>query len=211
MKRGWLLLMLPLLAVSCNGDESRIETWTIAPEKGVTGIVAGFGHIPACIVKKETGNWEIFSGSIEGFTFEKGYETVLRVRIDPIDNPPADGPSYHYTMEELLSRTPSGMEVDPLTFSPEYEVIIASERTATGDYWIKDLRESDPQWMVFPWPIKGFDFTPGNEYHVRIQPVAEYEGGQNDLTNQHSWVVRYTIRELISYGQKPSEGLPAQP
>ncbi len=211
MKRVLLLLMLPLLAGSCDKDESRTETWTIAPEKGVAGIVMGFGHVPAYIVKKGTGTWEIFSGTIEGFSFEKGYETVLRVRIDPIANPPADGPDRRYTMEEMFSRTRAEMAVDPLTFSPEYEVIIASERADTqiAAYWIRDMRHGDEtQWQAFPWEIEGFDFTPGYEYRLRIQPVAEYNGEKDDLTDDDSWTVKYYMREVLSEEEKASEGLP---
>lgn len=209
MKRVLLLLMLPLLAGSCDKDESRTETWTIAPEKGVAGIVMGFGHVPAYIVRKEANaEWEIFSNTIEGFSFEKGYETVMRVRIDPIANPPADGPSRRYTMEEQLSHTLAGMEIDPLTFSPEYEVGVASERTATGAYWIRDLRTGDPMWFVFPWKIKGFDYAPGYEYHLRIQPVAEYTGELDDLTDQDSWTVKYVLKELVSSEEKESACIP---
>ena len=48
----FLLLLLPLGFGSCDDDhEPRTETWTVAPEKGVAGIVMGFGHVPAYIVK----------------------------------------------------------------------------------------------------------------------------------------------------------------
>ncbi len=89
-----LLLLLPLGFGGCDdGHESRIETWTVASEKGVAGILMSFGHVPAYIVKTSpTAEWRTFSGSIENFTFEKGYQTEMLVRIDPIPNPPADGP-----------------------------------------------------------------------------------------------------------------------
>lgn len=125
-----LLLLLPLGFGGCDdGHEPRTETWTVAPEKGVAGIVMSFGHVPAYIVKTAPdAEWRTFSGSIANFTFEKGYQTEMLVRIDPIPNPPADGPGYRYTMEKPISRTPMQSDVDPLQFSPELEVTIASRR-----------------------------------------------------------------------------------
>lgn len=125
-----LLLLLPLVFGSCDkDDDTRIETWTVASEKGVAGIFMGFGHVPASILKTgPNAGWEISTAHIEGFTFEKGYQTEMLVRIEPIPNPPADGPGYRYTMERPISRTPMQSNVDPLQFSPEFEVTIASRR-----------------------------------------------------------------------------------
>ena len=84
-KLRFLLLLLPLGFGSCDDDESRIETWTVASEKGVAGIFMGFGHVPAYIVKTSpNAGWKISTAHIEGFTFEKGYQTEMLVRIDPL-------------------------------------------------------------------------------------------------------------------------------
>lgn len=209
MKKIFTLLLLPLLFGGCelgDEDESCTEIWTVASEKGVAGIAMGFGHTPAYVVKKGSGAaWEIFSGNIVGFTFEKGYESTIRVRIDPIANPPADGPGRRYTMEQLISRTQMQSAVDPLQFSPEFEVIIASERgdNQTAAYWFKDMRYTESRWQAFPWEIEGFDFKPGFEARIRIRPVAEYDDTAGDYT------VKYHQTELISSEEKVSEELPA--
>ena len=202
-----LLLLLPLVFGSCDKDDNtRIETWTVASEKGVAGIFMGFGHVPAYILKTgPNAGWEISTAHIEGFTFEKGYQTEMLVRIEPIPNPPADGPGYRYTMEKPISRTPIQSNVDPLQFSPEFEVTIASRRAAspaTSGYWIKDMRCPDPRWEPFPWEIEGFDFKPGFEARIRIRPVAEYDEEKND------YEVKYNQTELISSEEQASEGLP---
>lgn len=75
-------------------------------------------------------------------------------------------------MEKPISRTPMQSDVDPLQFSPEFEVTIASRRAdspATSGYWIKDMRYTDPQWEPFPWEIEGFDFEPGFEARLLIR------------------------------------------
>ena len=202
-----LLLLLPLGFGGCDdGHEPRTETWTVAPEKGVAGIVMSFGHVPAYIVKTAPdAEWRTFSGSIANFTFEKGYQTEMLVRIDPIPNPPADGPGYRYTMEKPISRTPMQSDVDPLHFSPEFEVTIASRRAdspATSGYWIKDMRYTDPQWEPFPWEIEGFDFEPGFEARLLIRPVAEYDDAKG------GYEVKYYQTKLISSEEKVSEGIP---
>lgn len=204
-KLRFLLLLLPLVLGSCDDDESRVETWTVASEKGVAGIFMGFGHVPAYIVKTAPdAEWRTFSGSIANFTFEKGYQTEMLVRIDPIPNPPADGPERRYTMERLISRTRMQPAIDPLQFSPEFEVTIASRRAddRMAAYWFKDMRYTDPQWEPFPWEIEGFDFEPGFEARLLIRPVAEYDDAKGD------YEVKYRLTKLISSEEKVSEGIP---
>lgn len=209
MKKLLTLLLLPLLFGGCelgDEDESHTEIWTVASEKGVAGIAMDFGHTPAYIVKKgSAAAWEIFSGSVVGFTFEKGYESTIRVRIDAIADPPADGPGRRYTMELLISRTQMQSAVDPLQFSPEFDVTIASRRAdspATSGYWFKDMRYPDPRWEPFPWEIEGFGFKPGFEARIRIRPVAEYDDTKGD------YEVKYYQTELISSEEKASEDIP---
>ena len=209
MKKLLTLLLLPLLFGGCelgDEDESHTEIWTVASEKGVAGIFMGFGHVPAYILKTgPNAGWEISTAHIEGFTFEKGYESTIRVRIDPIADPPADGPERRYTMELLISRTQMQSAVDPLQFSPEFDITIASRRAdspATSGYWFKDKREPEPRWEPFPWEIEGFGFKPGFEARIRIRPVAEYDDTKCD------YEVKYYQTELISSEKKASEDIP---
>lgn len=79
-------------------------------------------------------------------------------------------------MEKPISRTPMQSDVDPLQFSPEFEVTIASRRAdspATSGYWFKDMRYTDPQWEPFPWEIEGFDFDRLRGPAPHPVPVAE--------------------------------------
>ena len=95
-------------------------------------------------------------------------------------------------------------DVDPLQFSPEFEVTIASRRAdspATSGYWIKDMRYTDPQWEPFPWEIEGFDFEPGFEARLLIRPVAEYDDAKGD------YEVKYRLTKLIS---SEEEGFPKE-
>ena len=206
MKKLLLFLLLPFMLGSCECDDaSRTEIWTVASEKGVAGIASGFGHVPAYILKKRvSASWEASAESIAGFTFERGYETVLRVRIDSIANPPADGPSRRCTLEKQLSRTRAACAVDPMTFSTEYELLVASV-LADADpetWWIRDLRYDEPQWQPFPRKIEGFVFKPGYEARIRVRPVALYDEAAGDYT------VHYRMTELCAEERQDSEGIP---
>ena len=50
-------------------------------------------------------NWNLFYSQIEGFSYEPGYEYVLQVRKEKIDNPPADGSSIRYRLVKVVSKT----------------------------------------------------------------------------------------------------------
>ncbi|QQY34713.1 DUF4377 domain-containing protein [Chryseobacterium gleum] len=60
-----------------------------------------------CLQVKENDseNWTNFYSSIEGFTYEPGYEYVLKVKTEKIENPPADASSIRYTLVEQVSKT----------------------------------------------------------------------------------------------------------
>lgn len=209
MKKLLTLLLLPLLFGGCelgDEDESHTEIWTVASEKGVAGIAMDFGHTPAYIVKKgSAAAWEIFSGSIVGFTFEKGYESTIRVRIDAIADPPADGPGRRYTMKQLISRTQMQSAVDPLQFSPEFDVTIASRRAdspATSGYWFKDMRYPIRVGSRSRGRSKASASSPASKPASGYGPVAEYDDTKGD------YEVKYYQTGLISSEEKASEDIP---
>lgn len=205
MKRFALfILFLPLLW-ACDKNDPVVQTWTVASEKGVADVWFGFGFVPADIVKKSPdGAWELFAGTIEGFTFEEGYESRIRVRIDPIANPPADGPANRYTMERLISRIPT-RSVEKEDFSPSFEVLLASRRGSYYDfpcYWIKDLRYPDPRWEPLPVDIDGFEFEPGFEYTLLVKVSAEKDAETGN------YGIRLILLEELAKQEAHSEGLP---
>ena len=62
-----------------------------------------------CYLVKDdpNGEWEYFYDQIGGFQWEAGYNYELRVRITPVENPPADASSVTYELIELISQTPA--------------------------------------------------------------------------------------------------------
>lgn len=82
-----------------GGDE---KTFIVAPQTvDCTGVAP-----MKCLQVKETqsGNWTNFYSNIEGFTYEPGYEYVLKVKTEKIQNPPADASSIKYTLVKQVSK-----------------------------------------------------------------------------------------------------------
>lgn len=83
-----------------GGDE---KTFIVGPQTAdCTGVAP-----MKCLQVKETqsGSWTNFYTNIEGFTYEPGYEYVLKVKTEKIENPPMDGSSIKYTLVKQVSKT----------------------------------------------------------------------------------------------------------
>lgn len=62
-----------------------------------------------CMQIKESpeDDWQLFYDQIEGFDYEPGYDYELVVRVEDVENPPADASSLRYTLVEEVSKTPA--------------------------------------------------------------------------------------------------------
>lgn len=62
-----------------------------------------------CLLVRQDGHsdWEYFYTPIDGFTYEAGYEYVILVRRENIENVsmPADRPTIRYALEKIVSKT----------------------------------------------------------------------------------------------------------
>ncbi len=96
-----LFLFMPFLLWQCT-TTSNITRYVIAS----TQIdCMGVGPQKCMMVKKgDATNWEIFYGNIDGFNYEPGYEYVLDVKEEKIENPPADGSSIKYILVKQVSK-----------------------------------------------------------------------------------------------------------
>lgn len=87
-------------ATAANGDE---KTFIVGPQ---TADCTGVAPMKCLQVKeKPTESWTNFYTNIEGFTYEPGYEYVLKVKTEKIANPPMDGSSIKYTLIKQVSKT----------------------------------------------------------------------------------------------------------
>jgi heat shock protein HslJ len=110
----WILsgLLIALLSAGCvaptgeqGGSEGMEKTLYVGPE-----LVDCVGVVPMkCMQVKERpeDEWQLFYSAIEGFSYEPGYTYELRVREEPVENPPADGSALNWTLIEVTSKTAS--------------------------------------------------------------------------------------------------------
>lgn len=87
------------------GAASKEITLYIGPE-----LVPCEGEGPMeCYQVKESpdAEWGLFYDQIEGFNWEPGFVYELRVRVSPVDNPPAGGSSLRYELVEEVSKQPA--------------------------------------------------------------------------------------------------------
>lgn len=88
---------------SANASGNGEKILIIAPETtDCTGVMP-----MKCLQIKENanGSWTNLYTNIEGFTYEPGYEYVIKVKEEKIKNPPADGSSIQYSLIREISRT----------------------------------------------------------------------------------------------------------
>lgn len=88
---------------SCNSGSGKTEKMTIASEQGDC---VGVAPMKCLLVKKEgQADWEFFYNGIEGFNYVPGYEYVLEVRTEKVENPAADQSSLKYVLVKEVSKT----------------------------------------------------------------------------------------------------------
>ena len=98
--------LLLLLAISCGTAQSEeIRTLFIADHLAdCTGVSE-----QKCMLIKEKPDeeWTYFYDKISGFDYEEGYTYEVRVKVEEVENPPADASSKKYTLTELVAKTPA--------------------------------------------------------------------------------------------------------
>jgi heat shock protein HslJ len=101
---GVLLIILGIGAASDDLTSNATEmTLNVGPESvPCTGVAPQM-----CLQVKEnmSENYSLFYDNIEGFCYSPGYEYVIRVMEEPVENPPADASSKKWTLVEVVSKT----------------------------------------------------------------------------------------------------------
>lgn len=100
---GLLFVLVGSLAVVAQESSEDVRTVWVGP---VQVECVGVAPQPCLLVKENADDpYEYFYGTIEGFTYERGYDYELRVRVEPVANPPADASSQKWTLVEVVSTT----------------------------------------------------------------------------------------------------------
>ena len=148
-----LFLLLAVFAISsCSSDDDEkkdsVKEITIYVSSE-TGESYGFNSTPeeCMLVKFENpnGEWEHLGlYRIEGFTYVKGHEYELRVKMTTLANPPADGYSHKYLLVKIVqdklvkeSETPTDNSVKSES-DIEYQELCPYNKYETEDNYIVD-------------------------------------------------------------------------
>lgn len=148
-----LFLLLAVFAISsCSSDDDEKKdsvkeiTIYVSPE---TGESYGFNSTPEeCMLVKfdnPNGEWEHLGlYRIEGFTYVKGHEYELRVKMTTLANPPADGYSHKYLLVKIVqdklvkeTETPTDNSVKSES-DIEYQELCPYNKYETEDNYIVD-------------------------------------------------------------------------
>ncbi len=147
-----LFLLLAVFAVSsCSSDDDEkkdsVKEITIYVSSE-TGESYGFNSTPEeCMLVKfdnPNGKWEHFGlYRIEGFTYVKGHEYELRVKMTTLANPPADGYSHKYLLvkivqDKLVKETGTPTNSVKSESDIEYQELCPYNKYETEDNYIVD-------------------------------------------------------------------------
>ena len=148
-----LFLLLTVFAISsCSSDDDEkkdsVKEITIYVSSE-TGKSYGFNSTPEeCMLVKfdnPNGEWEHLGlYRIEGFTYVKGHEYELRVKMTTLANPPADGYSHKYLLVKIVqdklvkeTGTPTDNSVKSES-DIEYQELCPYNKYETEDNYIVD-------------------------------------------------------------------------
>lgn len=96
----YLSVLLLVFMTSCNTEET--VKYTIASQNADC---IGVAPQKCLLVKKENStDWEFFYSNIEGFNYESGYEYILEVKEEKVENVPADASSIKYILVKEVSK-----------------------------------------------------------------------------------------------------------
>ena len=147
-----LFLLLAVFAVSsCSSDDDEkkdsVKEITIYVSSE-TGESYGFNSTPEeCMLVKfdnPNGKWEHLGlYCIEGFTYVKGHEYELRVKMTTLANPPADGYSHKYLLvkivqDKLVKETETPTNSVKSESDIEYQELCPYNKYETEDNYIVD-------------------------------------------------------------------------
>lgn len=103
MKRVWLGCVALVMLLGCGESSPEGQLLEIAPYR--TACI-GVGPMECLQVRRQgEENYSLFYSKIEGFEFESGYQYVLRVKVTPVENAPADASSERYALLEVVEKT----------------------------------------------------------------------------------------------------------
>lgn len=101
----YLIISVFWILTSCKATQENKTIFMVAAQKvDCTGVMPQKCYYIKIDDAKE---WTYFYDEIEGFQHEKGFEYILEVEQEKIENPPADGSSIRYKLIKIVSKKAS--------------------------------------------------------------------------------------------------------
>jgi len=186
-----ILLVIVFFVVGCKKENQSTIMLTVfdTPSYSVQiGEKPEEIEITCFMVTKEEGsgveqNLDLYS--IEKFTYEKGFEYLLKVRKTQI------GVDYQYSLIELVSKTQTGELEDIVLLNVTTERIegeLPNERVVVKE------EEDYPLWYRYSFKFEGFEYEKGFEYMLRVRKTVIQLPPQSGFGYFHI----YTLVEIIS-------------
>lgn len=130
-------------------------------------------------------SWQNFSGEIEGFDYEEGYEYEIIVDKIEIPEPPADAPSFRYVLKEVLEKK-----------IPVVILQVANRYTECEDVKIYECllakESTENEWKPLNQGIEGFNYKEGYEYEL------EAEKKLMTRPEEQGYLYNYILKKVIS-------------
>lgn len=100
-KIAFISIALLFMLAGCHSGDNR-EKLVIA---SIQADCVGVAPMKCMLVKRvNQPDWEFFYNTIEGFTYEPGYEYVVEIRSENVENPAADQSSIRYILVKQISK-----------------------------------------------------------------------------------------------------------
>ncbi|UXX78773.1 DUF4377 domain-containing protein [Reichenbachiella carrageenanivorans] len=180
---GFLCLLSATMLCSCSDKVEVKEYWVNSMR------VACVGEGPRrCLQVQqgeqvESGAWEYFYSTIEGFDFKEGFIYQLAVSEKSIENPPADGSSIRYQLVEVLSK-----EFDPKVRLHDLWVL-----EEMGEMVLDVEEQQRPRLEINLYENKIMGFDGCNSYTGSIESVGEKELVFGQIANTRKMCVDMSL------------------
>ena len=107
MRNLIFIISLFLILTSCKKEEiDTFETTMRVNDHRQT--CQAVGELNCYLVQEGnqigSSSWNLFYNGIEGFEYEEGFIYNLKIRVEKVANPPADGSDRKYILIEVISK-----------------------------------------------------------------------------------------------------------
>ncbi|WP_312991819.1 DUF4377 domain-containing protein [Chryseobacterium flavum] len=187
------LFAMTQCTTTARAGASDEKTFIVGPQ---TADCTGVAPMKCLQVKeKASDSWTNFYSNIEGFTYEPGYEYVLKVKTENIANPPADGSSIKYTLVKQVSKTKAEIAANEKTIIVGPQTVDCS--AGAGRMKCMQVKENaSDSWTNFYSTIEGFTYEPGYEYVLKVK-TEKIENPPADASS-----IKYILTEQVSKTKK---------